>query len=167
MITQHAVDFPHEFNALDFVTDNLKVKLVSLNCRLMEVKAERVARMTQRRSEVGPQAMFNNMLHGAISRAFSSESGRSTTGIYSSDVQRAWNEQQEADAEEIRLRDEEKILLQGLVDSELKNDMGCSVSGLYDLTGRFLTLVPGSFFKCCFDFLYHGINFFANSDCST
>src|SRR6267154_5824088 len=102
MITQHAVDFPHEFNALDFVTDDLKVKLVSLNGRLRELKAERVERMAQRRSEVGPQALFNNMFYGAISRAFSSDSGRSTTGIYSSDIQRAWNEQQEADAEEIR-----------------------------------------------------------------
>lgn len=133
---QHAVDFPPEFNALDLVTDELRTKLASINRRLNEIKTERSRRFEERTRTKGfgkLAARFTESIGQAIQQAFASGSG--FAGIYESDGLQAIKEEQEADAEEIRYRDEEKLLLEGLVDQELKNNVGCSESGLYDLVG--------------------------------
>lgn len=90
------------------------------------------------RRTTGIGALFNNTLISAVQAAFAS--GHASAGIFEGDARQAVNQDQEADAAEIRRRDEEKILLEALVDHELKNDVGCSVSGLYDLVGTSRTV---------------------------
>jgi ubiquitin carboxyl-terminal hydrolase 14 len=128
---KHAVEFPLELDALDFVADELKPKLAPINRRLKEIRTERAERMKDIRRTTGIGALFNNTLISAVQAAFAS--GHASAGIFEGDARQAVNQDQEADAAEIRRRDEEKILLEALVDHELKNDVGCSVSGLYDL----------------------------------
>jgi len=154
----HKVEFPLEFDALEFVTDELKEKLAHMRHRLRELKETRVERRDESRRNKGGAALFTRTFSQAISAAMSSETGRATIGIYDSDIQRAIREENEVLEDEMTIQARERREVEELVDQELRDDVGSSVSGMYDLVaiiahegvaadgGHYITLVKKSVF---------------------
>lgn len=135
------MEFPQKFNALELVTDELKVKISVLNEYLDLLKDQREERWKARTSERGTSAVLFDILGQAVDRAL--ETGRGTSGVYRDDILRGVEGDKQNDAEEARCREEEKVKIQTLVHPDLKGDIGCNASGLYDLVGasiQFTTL---------------------------
>lgn len=131
------VKFPTEFDTLDLVTDELKAKLVPVNRRLLEIEKDRGERRKIRKRTKG------------VVGASSSSSGAQTadrdvemanaTGPASVTATAASPSGSTEQAEAVKLEDEtvyrakELAELEGLIHPDLKQDVGSSVSGLYDL----------------------------------
>jgi ubiquitin carboxyl-terminal hydrolase 14 len=120
------------------VTDELKEKLMSVRHRLEELKQTRTERIRESSRTKGSSALLMNTLTQALSMAMGSETGHGTGYIYESDAMQAAKEDHEVHQEDMAHRDRERLEVEGLVDQELRSDIGCSVSGLYDLVGTFL-----------------------------
>jgi len=152
------VELPLEFDALDLVTDDLKEKLLPVRHRLQELKETRAERMHESRRAKGGSALFINVLSRTVATAMSSETGRGTGLIYQSDIRQAVKEEHEIFAEEMAVRAGERRELEEVINRELRDDEGCSASGLYDLIaiiahegpvadgGHYTTLVKKSMF---------------------
>ncbi|KIL65371.1 hypothetical protein M378DRAFT_186464 [Amanita muscaria Koide BX008] len=131
------VKFPTEFDTLDLVTDELKAKLVPVNRRLLEIEKDRGERRKIRKRTKG------------VVGASSSSSGAQTadrdvemanaSGPASVTATAASPSGSTEQAEAVKLEDEtvyrakELAELEGLIHPDLKQDVGSSVSGLYDL----------------------------------
>jgi ubiquitin carboxyl-terminal hydrolase 14 len=124
------------------VTDELKEKLARVRHRLKELKETRVERRHESRRNKGGAALFTRTFSQGISTAMSSETGRATIGIYDSDIQRAIREENEVLEDEMTIQARERREVEELVDQELRDDVGSSVSGMYDLVGVLLHLIP-------------------------
>ncbi|KAI0092342.1 cysteine proteinase [Irpex rosettiformis] len=115
------VKFPLEFDALDIVTDDLKEKLLPVNTKLKVVDKDRAERRKIRKRS-----------KGVTQATQPSENGESATA-----PEAAANDQSAdnvgAIPEERVARAEELQQLEALINPDLKNDTGCSVTGLYDL----------------------------------
>ena len=132
------MEFPLEFDTLELVTDELKEKLVPLRHRIKELEAIREERKKESRSTKGAHALFMNTFTHAITTAMSSETGRASGGIYQSDILRAAREDNEVFVDEMAHRDRERKDLEEMVNRDLRVDVGCNITGLYDLVGEFL-----------------------------
>ncbi|KAG2117108.1 uncharacterized protein F5147DRAFT_750863 [Suillus discolor] len=113
------VKFASEFDALEIVTDELKSKLTPVSSRLKSIEKERAERRkVRKRTKVAQEA-----------------SSSSRPAEESADVEMApASEVVPGDLEEESVyRARELQELEGLADADLKNDFGCSVTGLYDL----------------------------------
>lgn len=112
------VKFASEFDALEVVTDELKSKLTPVSSRLKSIEKERAERRkVRKRTKVAQEA-----------------SSSSRPAEENTDVEMAPASEVPGDLEEesvYRARELEE--LEGLADADLKNDYGCSVTGLYDL----------------------------------
>lgn len=145
------VKFPLEFDALDaldLVTDELKVKLLPVGRRLKEIEGERAERRkVRKRTKTVPSASGSS--HQAVAPApptivtnVDVEMG-DTAAILPADEPGALAEaKREKEKERVaggELEDEsvyrarEKVELEALIHEEVKNDTGASTSGLYDL----------------------------------
>lgn len=126
-ISQRRVKFPLEFDALDIVTDDLKQKLLPVNTKLKTIDKDRAERRKIRKRSKG------------VTQAQSTTSGEAATNpddsanTQTAEAAGAIPEERDARAEELRQLEE-------LIDPELKNDIGCSVTGLYDLVGKFASV---------------------------
>lgn len=120
MILQRKVKFASEFDALEVVTDELKSKLTPVSSRLKSIEKERAERRkVRKRTKVAQEA-----------------SSSSRTAEESTDVEMAPASDVPGDLEEESVyRARELQELEGLADADLKNDYGCSMTGLYDLVG--------------------------------
>jgi ubiquitin carboxyl-terminal hydrolase 14 len=103
--------------------------------RLEELKQIRTERIRESSRTKGTTALFMNTLTQALSTM--PETGRGTGYIYQSDITQAAREEHEVHQEEMVHRDRERMEVEGFVDQELRSDIGCSTSGLYDLVGTF------------------------------
>jgi ubiquitin carboxyl-terminal hydrolase 14 len=120
------VKFPTEYDALDLVTDELKEKLQPVSRRLMEIEKERKERRKVRKRTKGPSSTAATSVSSA------------------NDVDMA-NEEQKPEQEqeggrlapESVFREREKTELDALISSDVKEDVGASATGLYDLVGRY------------------------------
>ncbi|KAG2078471.1 cysteine proteinase [Suillus decipiens] len=112
------VKFASEFDALEIVTDELKSKLTPVSSRLKSIEKERAERRkVRKRTKVAQEA-----------------SSSSRPAEENTDVEMAPVSEVPGDLEEESVyRARELAELEGLVDADLKNDYGCSVTGLYDL----------------------------------
>ena len=117
------------------MTDELKEKLIPVRHRLRELEETRAERIEEARTTRGGNGLLMNALE-QLSMATRSETGRGTAVITQGDIIRAVREEHEVFQGEVAYRDRRE--LEGLVDQELRGDVGCSISGLYDLVGAFL-----------------------------
>ncbi|KII90142.1 hypothetical protein PLICRDRAFT_159510 [Plicaturopsis crispa FD-325 SS-3] len=131
------VKFPVEFDALDLATDELKAKLLPVSRKLKEVEGARAERRKVRKrtkavAAAGPskeqQEKDVEMADAAEAPAIAT-SGSSTIAA---DGKGKAPETGELEDESV-YREKEAAELQELVSPDLKADVGCSVSGLYDL----------------------------------
>jgi ubiquitin carboxyl-terminal hydrolase 14 len=116
----------------------LKEKLVPLRHRIRELEGIREERKKESRSTKGANALFMNTFTQAITAAMSSETGRASGAIYESDILRAAREDNDVFVYEMAHRDRERKELEELVNRDLRGDVGCNITGLYDLVGEFL-----------------------------
>ena len=120
------------------MTDELKEKLIPVRHRLRELEETRAERIEEARTTRGGNGLLMNALDQALSMATRSETGRGTAVITQGDIMRAVREEHEVFQGEAAYRDRDRRELEELVDQELRGDVGCSISGLYDLVGAFL-----------------------------
>ncbi|KAJ7271055.1 hypothetical protein C8J57DRAFT_1320552 [Mycena rebaudengoi] len=139
------VKFPSEYDAVDLCSDELKAKLLPVSRRLKALEKEREERRMQpwrlrlpsaAAAPAAPAADVEmadpdpldpaNGLAGASIWAAVSVGGESDKG-------KAKEEAGGALEEESVYRERELAELEALVDQDLKSDVGCSVSGLYEL----------------------------------
>lgn len=124
--------FPTEYDAVDIVTDELKEKLLPVSRKLKEFEKERSERRKVRKRTKVAQAAKSTP--GAdVEMADAPAASASTPAPAADGVELQ---------EEGVYREKEFKELDELVDPELKADIGCSVSGLYELVGE----CPSSFF---------------------
>jgi len=125
------VKFPNEYDALDLVTDDLKAKLQPVSRRLMEIEKERKERQKIRKRTKGrPSAV------AAALDSQSPETAQSTSASVDVDMTNEERETEEAGArllDETVYREKERTELEALIDPNVKEDVGASPTGLYEL----------------------------------
>lgn len=140
-ISQRKVKFPTEFDALDLASEELKTRLLPVSRRLKEIEKERAER-SKIRKRTKPAAPSTS----AAAPPTATPSTTEPTAIAEVEMQDDTSATRSA-AEGGELQDErvyrEKELaeLEALIDEQAKNDVGSSVSGLYELVGKLLYLV--------------------------
>jgi len=118
------VKFPNELDALDLVTDELKKKLLPVSRRLLEFQTERAERRKVRRrtkvavASANSTAPANNDVEMTDANAATPAPENKASG--------------ELEDEHV-YRTKELAELDTLIHPDLKQDIGCSVSGLYEL----------------------------------
>ncbi|KAG6377843.1 hypothetical protein JVT61DRAFT_14624 [Boletus reticuloceps] len=113
------VKFTTEFDALDIVTPELKERMTPVSQRLKEIEKERAERRkVRKRTKTAAQASTPAPPSAESSTNVDESAPPSTAG--------------ELEDESV-YRARELSELEALVDPELKEDFGCSVTGLYDL----------------------------------
>lgn len=128
---QRKVKFMTEFDALDVVTPELKQKLTPVSGRLKEIEKERYERRkVRRRTKVAQSAAPASAPQTAPMEV--EESTPAPSGV-----------SEELEEESI-YRARELAELEGLIDGSLKEDHGCSVTGLYELVGELSPLMVSS-----------------------
>ncbi|EIM84385.1 cysteine proteinase [Stereum hirsutum FP-91666 SS1] len=145
------VKFPTEFDALDLATDELKTKLLPASRRLKEIEKERAERRKVRKRTKEAQEAQSKAAASASASASNAESATATTTTTApdgGDVQMAEgaatvdadaemvtgeNAVEETMTEEERAREKERRELEQLVDPEVRDDVGSSETGLYEL----------------------------------
>ena len=151
MDSQRKVKFPTEFDALDLVTDDLKKKLLPVSRKLKEVEKERAERrkVRKRTKNVAPStsasaaASTDVEMADASARASNSAAAAGVETATETPAEGAGVEEGKGKEkaggeleEESVYREKELKELEELISPELKGDIGCSVTGLYDLVGR-------------------------------
>jgi len=134
------VKFPQEFDALDLATDELRAKLLPASRRLKEIEKERGERRKVRKrtkqaapaaagpsSAIAPATTDVEMADASPAQAVSTEGVASAGGSKDKEVGLGEPE------DEITLRKKETAELAQLIDEEVKRDVGCSATGLYEL----------------------------------
>lgn len=143
--TQRKVKFPTEFDALDLATDELKAKLLPVSRRLKEIEKERAERRkVRKRTKIAPSNSAIASTTTATTATVDVEMG-DVSGVMPADAPvsaRGVGEKGKAVAggeleDESVYRVQELSELEALVAEDVRQDVGCSVSGLYDLVGQF------------------------------
>lgn len=144
---QRKVKFPNEFDAVDLVTDDLKVKLLPVSRKLQEFERDRAARrkVRKRTKNVVPAASSSarttdvEMADASGGTATAADAAPSTTGT-SEGEEKVKSEDSATLEDESVYREKEAKEIEALVSPELKADVGCSASGLYDLVGKLYSI---------------------------
>ncbi|KAF9468278.1 hypothetical protein BDZ94DRAFT_1183855 [Collybia nuda] len=123
------VKFPLEFDALDLATEDLKTKLLPVSRRLKEVEKERAERRkVRKRTKVAAPAPSNS----TPAAAPAGEVGGDVTMGDETVPETKTTAGGELEAESV-YRAKELAELEGLLSDDVRKDIGCSGSGLYDL----------------------------------
>jgi len=140
------VKFPTEFDVLDLVTDELKEKVLPVSRKLKEVEKERAERRKVRKRTKNVAASASASTDVEMADA-SASAGTSTVAVVAEATSAVpaegsaiaeVNGKEKAGGEleeESVYREKELKELEMLISPELKGDVGCSVTGLYDLVG--------------------------------
>jgi hypothetical protein len=154
--SQRRVKFPLELDALDLVTEELRAKMLPASRRLMEIEKERAERRkvrkrmktasaapttTAKRSEdVEMAAPDTSASAGGVATAAVANSAGATEATAGGEDAKGKGKVVAAGEleEESVYREREVAELSGLVEVSLKEDIGCSVSGFYELVGEFV-----------------------------
>ncbi|TFK36546.1 hypothetical protein BDQ12DRAFT_633796 [Crucibulum laeve] len=126
------VKFPTEFDAVDIVTDELKGKLLPVSRKLKEFEKERAERrkVRKRTKVAAPSSSSAPAAGGDVEMADASTLASATPA--EGEAVEATKVGGELEDESV-YREKEVKELESLVDPELRADVGCSVTGLYDL----------------------------------
>lgn len=150
---QRKVKFPLEFDALDLATPELKEKLMPVSRKMMEVEKERRERRKVRKrtknapaSSSKPAAPAGDVEMADASTAAATTATATTTSTEGAAADAGKGKEKEintADLEDESVYREKEISeLEALISPEIKGDVGCSVSGLYDLVGKHPSWLP-------------------------
>ena len=153
--SQRKVKFPVEFDALDLATPELKEKLMPVSRKMMEIDKERRERRNVRQRTKNAPASSSKppAATGDVEMADASTTSTTTTSATEGTEAEAEKETNTADLEDESVYREKEISeLEALVSSELKADVGCSVSGLYDLVGKPLSVRLPPFTRLSIEF---------------
>jgi len=117
------VKFPFELDAMDMVTEDLKHKLANANGKIKEIERERAERLKVRRktknaAAAGPSTSTSAASGGDVAMADATAEKATAPG--------------ELEDEEV-IREREKKVFEGTIDSELLVDTGASITGLFEL----------------------------------
>jgi len=117
------VKFPFELDAMDMVTEDLKHKLANANGKIKEIERERAERLKVRRktknaAAAGPSTSTSAASGGDVAMADATAEKATAPG--------------ELEDEEV-IREREKKVFEGTIDSELLADTGASITGLFEL----------------------------------
>ncbi|KAK2465548.1 hypothetical protein APHAL10511_002440 [Amanita phalloides] len=121
------VKFPTELDALDLVTNELKTKLLPVSRRLLEVEKERGERRKIRRRTKVPAPSSSSAADA--NKDVEMADADSASASDPKDEKKASEELED----ETVYRTKEFTELEALIHPDLKQDVGCSVSGLYEL----------------------------------
>ena len=151
--------FPLEFDALDLTTDDLKTKLLPASRKVMEVEKERGERrkVRKRTKAAGGSSSSSASAGGLAGRSGDvemSDATIATAAATASNGEETTNKEDKGKGpvlggdleDEGVYRAREAAEFQALVDSSLKNDLGCSTTGLYELVGLCLFSFSSTFF---------------------
>jgi hypothetical protein len=137
------VKFPEEFDALDIVTDELNAKIKPVSTRLKEIEKEREERRKVRKKMKA--ATTTTTKSATLSKdkdvemADATQATEVSTASSSSDPAPAVDKGKGVVAGELEdertYREKELKELEGLVSQELRDDIGCSYTGQYELVG--------------------------------
>ncbi|KAF8192747.1 cysteine proteinase [Mycena galopus ATCC 62051] len=138
------VKFPSEYDAVDLCSEELKAQLLPVSRRLKAVEKEREERRKVRRrtkiAAAAPSASTSGAGAGASGDVEMADAGAPAVATSSSAMEMEGEDKGKAKEEaggaleaESVYRARELAELEGLVDPGLKDDVGCSVSGLYEL----------------------------------
>uniref|UniRef100_A0A0W0FMI1 Ubiquitin carboxyl-terminal hydrolase n=1 Tax=Moniliophthora roreri TaxID=221103 RepID=A0A0W0FMI1_MONRR len=121
------VKFPEYYDALDIVTPELKAKLLPASRRMQEIEKERAERRKVRKRTKKAREQTTSSATPADSSASTetpaeAESSTAATATQGGELE-----------EESVYRQREQAELEGLVDADVKNDIGASWNGLYEL----------------------------------
>jgi len=139
------VKFPLELDALDLTTDELKTKLLPASMKVMEVEKERgERRKVRKRTKAAGGSSSSSAAAGPAGRSGDvemSDATIATAAATASNGEETTNKEDKGkgavlggDLEDEGIyRARQAAEFQALVDSSLKNDLGCSTTGLYEL----------------------------------
>ncbi|KAA1474156.1 cysteine proteinase [Dentipellis sp. KUC8613] len=131
------VKFPTEFDALSLTTDELRNHLAPANRRLMEIEKDRAERRkVRRRTKTTAETLqrANRERQGGDVEMADAQPGEpSGTTAEDTEERDAAQKVEELAISEVAAREKEKAELQKLVDIKLRDDVGASQTGLYDL----------------------------------
>jgi ubiquitin carboxyl-terminal hydrolase 14 len=140
------VKFPVELDALDLATDELKGKMLPASRRLKEIEKERAERRKVRKrmkiaadapavAKTGPS---EDVEMGDASAGASASAVPAPTPAPIADGDKGKEVAAGELEDESLCRAREIAELEKLVHPDLRDDVGCSVSGLYELVGEYL-----------------------------
>jgi ubiquitin carboxyl-terminal hydrolase 14 len=151
---QRKVKFPTEFDALDLVTDELKERMTPISRLLKQVEKDRSERRKVRKRTKGATTAakdkdveMKDAEAPPADPAPASEPASGGSVVASAGAVPAPGTEDGGDPkgkkaageleDESVYREREAKELEALIDPELKKDVGCSASGLYDLVGEY------------------------------
>lgn len=132
---QRRVKFPFELDVLDLVTDELKQKLLPVNTKLKQFERDRAERRKIRKRTKQPRADLADGQNSAAGPPDVQMADAAADPDVPSIVADNSTPAGGALEEESVYREREKQELEALVSDDLKRDVGCSVTGLYELVG--------------------------------
>ena len=134
-----------EFDALDIVTPELNEKLLPVSRRLKEIEKERSERRKVRKRIKVAKNSTPAPPPTAPDSAMNVDEPAAAPSAAPGELE-----------EENVYRSRELAELEGLVDPTLKEDFGCSLTGLYDLVGTLVSFSPsGLFFSLAYAGAYY------------
>lgn len=141
---QRKVKFPTEFDALDLAADDLKEKLLPVSRRLKEVEKERAERRkVRKRTKNAPPSSAIASTTTATTATVDVDMGDASAVMpVDASVPAGGVEEKGKPVAGGELEDEtvyrarELAELEALVSEDTRRDVGCSVTGLYDLVGE-------------------------------
>ncbi|KAI0791020.1 cysteine proteinase [Abortiporus biennis] len=126
------VKFPTSFDAIDLVTDELKEKIRPLSRKFLEIEKARDERIKiRKRTKIAASSSADEKGKGK-QEADVEMADESAGGSGSSKTEGQKVEGAELEDEKV-YREKELKVLEDLIHPDLKDDVGCSVSGLYEL----------------------------------
>jgi ubiquitin carboxyl-terminal hydrolase 14 len=133
------VKFPFDLDVTPFLSDQLKAKVLPAKQKIISIEKERDERMKIRRKVKSRKD--DAVAQGGSSDAMAVDSSaEASTATASNDAAAATTATPQvgvalSDAEELELREKEKKEADEAIDGDLKNDIGCNPSALYELVG--------------------------------
>ena len=138
---QRKVKFPTEFDALDLATDDLKTKLLPASRKLQEIEKERAERRkVRKRTKAVVTSTTKNAPVPAVAETATTAEGDVAMADVSVSAEGGDNAKVIAAGEledENVYREREARELGELVDDGIRQDIGASQTGLYDLVGLY------------------------------
>lgn len=138
---QRKVKFPTEFDALDLATDDLKTKLLPASRKLQEIEKERAERRKVRKRT---KAVVTSTTKNAPVPAVAETAATAEGDVAMADVSVSAGGGDSAKViaageleDENVYREREARELGELVDDGIRQDIGASQTGLYDLVGLY------------------------------
>ena len=138
---QRKVKFPTEFDALDLATDDLKTKLLPASRKFQEIEKERAERRkVRKRTKAVVTSTTKNAPVPAVAETAATAEGDVAMADVSVSAEGGDNAKVIAAGEledENVYREREARELGELVDDGIRQDIGASQTGLYDLVGLY------------------------------